>query len=150
MRIWVDADACPKAIKEIIFRAAIRTQTEAILVANRPLFIPKSPFIKIVQVPGGFDEADSRIIREMEKDDIVITADIPLADSVVNKEGTAIDPKGKLYTRDNIKQTLSFRNLNAELRGAGLISGGPSEFGAKECQAFANCLDKILASRRGK
>lgn len=147
MRIWVDADACPRVIKQIIFRAAIRTKTTTILVANRALLIPKSIYIQQVQVSAGFDVADAKIVEELEKDDLVITADIPLADEVINKGGTAIDPRGKLYTHDNIKQTLSIRNINAELRGAGMISGGPAIMSTKETQAFANCLDKFLASR---
>lgn len=144
MQIWVDADACPKLIKEVIYRAAIRTKTMTILVANQILQIPKSPYIRKIQVPTGFDVADAKIIEEMEENDLVITADIPLADAVIQKGGTAIDPRGKLYTLDNIKQTLSLRNFNAELRGAGMLLGGPSTLGTKEVQAFANCLDKYL------
>ena len=145
MRIWVDADACPKVIKEVIFRAALRRKITTTLVANQALQIPKSEYLKKIQVSSGFDVADARIIEEMEKLDLVITADIPLADAVINKGGIAIDPRGKLYTKDNIKQTLSIRNLNAELRGAGMISGGPSTLGTKEIQAFANSLDKFLS-----
>jgi uncharacterized protein YaiI (UPF0178 family) len=147
MRIWVDADACPKLIKEIIFRAAIRSKTMTILVANQPLQTPKSPYIQTIQVSSGFDVADSRIIEELESNDLVITADIPLADAVIKKGGSAIDPRGKLYTSDNIKQTLSIRNLNAELRGAGMLTGGPPTLGVKDTQAFANSLDRFLAKR---
>lgn len=146
MRIWVDADACPKLIKEIIFRAAIRTKTPTTLVANRPLSIPKSIYIQTVQVSAGFDVADTKIIEQLEKNDLVITADIPLADAAIHKGATAIDPRGKLYTFNNIKQVLSIRNLNAELRGAGMLSGGPSSLSHKETQAFANYLDKYLTS----
>lgn len=144
MRIWVDADACPKVIKEIIFRTAIRRRILTILVANQPLQTPKSPYISRIQVSAGFDVADSKIIEELEKNDLVITADIPLADAVIHKGGTAIDPRGKLYTSHNIKQTLSIRNLHSELRGAGILTGGPSTLGIKEIQVFANTLDKFL------
>lgn len=147
MRIWVDADACPKVIKEIIYRAAIRSKIITIFVANQPLQTPKSPYILKIQVPSGFDVADSKIIEELEENDLVITADIPLADAVIKKGGSAIDPRGKRYTIDNIKQTLSIRNFNAELRAAGMITGGPSTLGIKEIQAFANSLDKFLTKR---
>lgn len=151
MRIWVDADACPKAIKEIIFRAAIRTKTKTILVANRSLLIPKSVYLQSIQVSSGFDVADAKIIAEIEKGDLVITADIPLADAVIHKGALAIDPRGKRYTPDNIKQILSMRNLNAELRSAGLLTGGPPMLDKKEVLAFANSLDTMLSyhSRKG-
>lgn len=147
MQIWVDADACPKVIKEILYRAAIRTQTLITLVANQPLYTPISPFIKKRQVASGFDVADQEIIDSVTPGDLVITADIPLADAVVEKDCTAIDPRGWLYTKNNIKERLSMRNFSAELRGAGMLMGGPSTLGKKETQAFANCLDKFLHSR---
>lgn len=147
MRIWVDADACPKLIKEIIFRAAIRTKTHTILVANHSLSIPKSIYIQTLQVSAGFDVADTKIIEQLEKNDLVITADIPLADAAIHKGATAIDPRGKLYTNKNIKEVLSIRNLNAELRSAGILRGGPASLSNKETQAFANCLDKFLTNR---
>lgn len=147
MHIWVDADACPKIIKEIVFRAAIRTQTVTILVANQPLQVPMSPFIQKIQVPSGFDVADTKIVESMEIGDLVITADIPLADSVVEKGGTALNPRGELYSKRNIKQKLSLRNFHAELRSSGLMIGGPAGLGKKDIQAFANALDKFLASR---
>ncbi len=146
MRIWVDADACPKVIKEILYRAAIRTKTEMILVANQLLYIPPSAFIKTIQVSSGFDVADNEIIDNIEPNDLVITADIPLADAVVHKDAFALNPRGNLYTKNNIKQILSFRNLSMELRSTGIISGGPPKLGKKEIQAFANSLDKFLAS----
>jgi hypothetical protein len=146
MRIWVDADACPKIIKEILFRAAIRTKTQMILVANQPLNIPPSAFIKTIQVPSGFDVADNEIIENTQPNDLIITADIPLADAVIQKGGVALNPRGNLYTQNNIKQILSFRNLSMALRSAGVISGGPSTLSKKEIQAFANSLDKFLAS----
>lgn len=145
MRIWVDADACPKLIKEILFRAAIRTRTELILVSNHSLPSPPSPFIKKLQVTMGFDVADSRIVEKMESGDLVITADLPLAGAVIDKGGTALNPRGELYSRSNIKERLSIRNFNADLRSAGLITGGPSPLSKKQIQAFANWLDQFLA-----
>lgn len=147
MHIWVDADACPKMIKDILYRAAVRTKTPMTLVANQPLYTPPSPFIKTKRVGAGFDVADQAIIEHAKKGDLVITADIPLADAVIDKGCIALDPRGELYTKHNIKQRLSMRNFNAELRGAGMITGGPSALGKKETLAFANCLDKFLAAR---
>lgn len=146
MRIWVDADACPKIIKEILFRAATRTKTTLILVANHPIQIPPSPLIQKIQVSAGFDVADKTIIERMQKGDLVITADIPLADGVIDKGGVAINPRGLLYTKENIKQQLSIRNLNEELRSAGLIMGGPAKLSKKDVNDFANSLDKHLTS----
>ena len=145
MRIWVDADACPKVIKEIIYRAAIRCKILTTFVANQPLQTPKSPYILKIQVPAGFDAADSKIIEELAENDLVITADIPLADAILKKGGSAIDPRGKRYTSSNIKQSLSIRNLNAELREAGIITGRLSTLGIKETHAFANSLNSFLA-----
>lgn len=147
MRVWVDADACPKTIKEILFRAAKRTQTIIILVSNQPLYVPTSPYIQKIVVPSGFDVADTKIVESMKKGDLVITADIPLAHRVVEKGGVAIDPRGDVYTKNNVKQRLSIRNLNAELRGAGMLTGGPSGLSKKEVLAFANALDKFLGMR---
>lgn len=146
MQIWVDADACPKVIKEIVFRAAIRTQTPTVLVANQALTIPLSPFIKKMQVAAGIDMADSHIIEYLQRGDLVITADIPLANAAIEKGGTALNPRGMLYTKNNIKEQLAIRNLHAELRGSGIISGGPSKLTQKANQAFANSLDKFLMS----
>jgi hypothetical protein len=147
MRIWVDADACPKLIKEILYRAAIRTKTPIILVANQALFTPVSPFIQKIQVAAGFDVADNRILQELQPGELVVTADIPLAALVVEKGGTALDPRGVLYSQRNVKQKLSLRNFNAELRNSGMLSGGPGGLSKKEIQSFANALDKFLASR---
>ncbi len=146
MRVWVDADACPKQIKEIIYRAAERTQIVFTLVANQFLATPNSPYITTIRVCSGFDVADQKILDSMAKGDLVVTADIPLADAVVNQGGTALDPRGRLYTHHNMKQHLSTRNFNTELRGAGMITGGPAGLGKKEIQLFANNLDKYLAS----
>lgn len=145
MQIWVDADACPKVIKEILFRAAIRTKTQITLVANQLLNIPPSIFIKTMQVSSGFDVADHEIIRNVVPDDLVITADIPLADAVITKGAIALNPRGDLYTKNNIKQILSFRNLSMELRDIGIVRGGPPPLSSREIQAFANSLDKLLA-----
>lgn len=147
MKIWVDADACPNVIKEILFRAAMRTQTTIMLVANQALYSPPSPFIKKIQVLSGFDVADNYIIQNMENDDLIITADILLADAVIDKGGKVLNPRGDLYTKDNIKQRLAFRNLNMQLRDGGLITGGPSKLSKKEIQDFANHLDKSLNNR---
>ena len=148
MQIWIDGDACPKPIKDILFRTAIRTQTPLIVVSNHALNTPASPFIKRNQVGAGFDVADRHIVDNMQAGDLVITADIPLADDVVTKGGLALNPRGELYSENNIKQLLGQRNLNETLRGGGMISGGPAKFGSKEIQKFANNLDKFLAQRK--
>lgn len=144
MQIWVDADACPKAIKEIIFRAAIRTKTLVTLVANQGLICPRSPFIKSIQVSAGFDVADAHIVKSLVPGDLVITADIPLADAVVTKGGVALNPRGELYSTENIKQKLALRDLNDALRSNQSISGGPAKLHPKDIQAFSNCLDRYL------
>ena len=147
MKIFIDADACPKPIKEILYRAAIRTNTELILVANQFMHTPISPLIKKIQVSSGFDEADKRIVAEVNIGDIVITADIPLADLVTEKGGIALNPRGRLYTKDNIKHQLAMRNLMEQLRDNQLISGGPKTFNKQDCQELANQLDKLLSSK---
>lgn len=148
MRIWVDADACPNVIKEILFRAAQRLQIELTLVANADLRVPASSFIKTLRVEKGFDVADNRIVELVEKDDLVITADIPLAAAVVDKGGHALNPRGELYTPDNIKERLAMRNLMEELRSSGQISGGPPAINNSDRMAFANSLDRLLAKRK--
>ena len=148
MRIWVDADACPKIIKDILYRAVIRTKIQMILVANQPLQAPVSTFIKKIQVASGFDVADKYIVDNMEKGDLVITADIPLADGAINKGGHALNPRGELYTKENIREKLSVRNLNAEFRSGGVITGGPPKLSNKENQTFANSLDSFLAKNK--
>ena len=147
MQIWVDADACPVVIKEILFRAAVRTQTAVTLVANAPLRTPPSPYIKSMQVPFGFDVADNRIVELVETADLVITADIPLAAAVIEKGGYALNPRGMLYTVENIRETLSLRNFMADLRSSGVETGGPPTFTQSDRQAFANQLDRLLAKR---
>jgi len=148
MQIWIDGDACPKLIKDLLFRAAVRTQTYLIVVSNHTLIIPPSPYIKRWQVGFGFDVADNYIVETMLPGDLVITADIPLADDVVTKGGIALNPRGELYTTNNIKQHLARRNLNESLRSCQMVRGGPDKFSPKEIQAFANVLDKLLARQK--
>jgi uncharacterized protein YaiI (UPF0178 family) len=147
MTIWVDADACPNVIKEILFRAAERARIDVVLVANQWLRTPPSRYVRAIQVPGGLDVADSEIVRRAEPGDLVITADIPLAALVVEKGVPALDPRGELHTRDTIAQRLSMRNFMDELRGAGVDTGGPAVFHARDRQAFGNALDRWLAQR---
>ncbi len=145
MRIFVDADACPKVIKEILFRAAIRAEIKLILVANQRLETPRSPFISMQQVAAGFDVADNEIVLQLTPGDLVVTADIPLADAVIEKGGLALNPRGQLYTAKNIKERLSTRNIMSELRDAGIVTGGPSVLHKRDRQAFANQLDRLIA-----
>jgi uncharacterized protein len=147
MQIWMDGDACPKPIKDILFRTAVRTKTQLFVVSNHTLTTPPSPFIKRHQVSAGYDVADNHIVENMQSGDLVITADIPLADDVVTKGGFALNPRGELYSINNIKQLLGLRNMNETLRGGGMISGGPAKFGCKEIQRFANQLDRFLAQQ---
>ena len=146
MRIWVDADACPGPIKELLFRAANRTKTKVTLVANQPLRTPRSEYIDSLIVPAGMNVADRHIVEQVETGDLVITADIPLAAEVVAHGGQALDPRGELYTDANVGERIAMRNLVDELRGGGQITGGPANFNAKDRQAFANQLDRWLTS----
>ena len=146
MRLWVDADACPNVIKDIVFRAAERTGVETILVANQYIRTPPSRHIRAMQVPGGFDAADAAIVERVEAGDLVVTADIPLASQVIAKGAGALNPRGELYTPDTIAQRLSMRNFMDELRGAGVDTGGPAAFHARDRQAFANQLDRWLSA----
>lgn len=145
MQIWVDADACPVVIKEIIFRAAERLQISTTLVANQMLRTPPSKFIRAIQVPSGFDVADAHIVEQIVPGDLVITADIPLASLVIGRGGHALNPRGELYTTATIQERLSMRNFMEELRSAGVETGGPSTFSQADRQAFANQLDRFLA-----
>jgi hypothetical protein len=145
MQIWVDADACPGAIKDILYRAAQRVRVPLVLVANQPLHPPKSPYIRTVQVPRGFDMADKHIAQSLEAGDLVITADIPLAAEAVQRGADAINPRGERYTDDNIRQRLAMRDLMDQLRSSGEITGGPPPLGQGDRQAFANALDRLLA-----
>jgi len=147
MRIWVDADACPRVIKEILFRAAERAKVRVTLVANQPLWTPRSDYVDSIQVRSGFDVADNRIVELAQAGDLVVTADIPLAALVVKKGCSGLDPRGGLYTADNIGERLAVRNLMDELRSGGMDTGGPATLGKRERQAFANQLDRILAKR---
>lgn len=147
MKIWVDADACPKVIKDILFRVAERTKISVIFVANQRLRLPHSAYIKMVQVGDGPDVADNEIVRQCAADDLVITADIPLAARVVKKGALALDPRGSVYDSNNIGQILDMRDFMDTLRGSGIETGGPKSFGQKERQNFANALDKFIAQR---
>ena len=149
MKIWVDADACPNVIKDILFRAAKRTETMLVLVANASLSTPGSRFISTVRVEQGFDSADNYIVSHMSANDLVITADIPLAALVVSNKGIAINPRGTVYDENNIKQRLGLRDMMESLRGSGVNIGGPATLGAKEKINFANALDRILAKTKG-
>jgi uncharacterized protein YaiI (UPF0178 family) len=150
MMIWVDADACPVVIKEILFRAAERTKITTTLVANQFLRTPPSAYIKTMQVSSGFDVADNRIVQELTAGDLVITADIPLAAQVVEKGGHALNPRGELYTTANIKERLVMRNLMEELRGNGIDISGPSAFNLSDRQTFAAALDSFIAKNTSK
>jgi uncharacterized protein YaiI (UPF0178 family) len=145
MQIWIDGDACPRVIKDLLFRAAIRTQTPLMLVANHLVSIPPSPFIKRWQVNSGFDVVDQYIVDNVQPGDLVITADIPFADAVITAGGVALNPRGEFYSTSNIKQHLAVRNLNESLRSCQVMSGGPDKFSSKEIQSFANKLDTFLA-----
>jgi uncharacterized protein YaiI (UPF0178 family) len=147
VQIWVDADACPKAIKEILFRAAERMAITTTLVANQFVQTPPSRYIKRLQVTSGFDVADNEIVKRMNTDDLVITGDIPLAHEVLGKGGHAINPRGERYTPDNIKERLNMRDFMDTLRASGINTGGPAALNARDIQAFANQLDKFLARR---
>ena len=148
MQIWVDADACPNVIKDILFRAAERVQIPLILVANKTLQTPPSRYISSIRVGAGLDVADNAIVKEMESGDLVITADIPLASEVIGKGGHALNPRGEFYSKENIEERLTMRNFMDELRGAGVSTGGPATLNRKDRQAFANQLDRFLASCR--
>lgn len=145
MQIWVDADACPGTIKELLFRAAERRKIKVTLVANQSMRIPRSEFIDTILVPSGMNIADRRIVELVTSGDLVITADIPLAAEVVAKGGRALDPRGELYTDNNVGERLAVRNMFDGLRGEGQIMGGPANFSTKDKQAFANQLDRWLA-----
>jgi len=145
MQIWVDADATPAVVKEILFRAADRKQIRTTLVANKLLKVPPSPWIRALQVPHGFDVADNEIAARVEPGDLVITADIPLAAQVIEKGGHALNPRGEFYSPENIREALNLRDFMAGLRDAGLTSSGPPAFSQADRQAFANQLDRFLA-----
>jgi uncharacterized protein len=146
VQIWVDADACPKPIKEILFRAAERLRVPMVLVANTLLRTPPSPFIRVMRVRRGFNVADREIVEQVEAGDLVVTADIPLAAEVIGRGGHALDPRGLLYTEENIPERLAVRNLMAELRTTGLQTGGPAPWTRSDSREFANQLDRLLSA----
>ena len=150
MQIWVDADACPKAVKDILFRAATRTETTITLVANQYLQIPPSRHVKFLQVKSGFDVADNEIVKRLNAGDLVITSDIPLASEVIGKGGHALNPRGERYTPDNIKERLNIRDFMDTLRASGIDTGGPAALNSRDVQAFANQLDRFLAQHGRK
>lgn len=144
MDIWVDADACPAVVKDILYRAAQRSQRLLTLVANQMLRTPPSPLIRAVQVPRGFDVADDYIVEHVSTGDLVITADIPLASEVLRKGALVLSPRGERYTADSISERLSMRDMMEELRSAGVDTGGPAAFSQADRRAFANALDQLL------
>jgi uncharacterized protein len=148
MHIWVDADACPAVIKDILFRLADRAEINVTLVANQLIRVPGSRFIRALQVPAGADAADAAIVERVSAGDIVVTADIPLAAQVLEKGGLPLNPRGEWYTKDTIAQQLTMRSFMEELRGAGVDTGGPAAFSQGDRQNFANALDRELARRR--
>ncbi len=148
MEIWVDADACPAMIKDILFRAAQRTKTPLTLIANHPLRIPSSRYIQFKQVSAGFDVADNEIVKKLNVGDLVITADIPLAAEVVAKGGHALNPRGERYTTENIRERLTMRDFMETLRSSGIVTGGPSALNHSDKKVFADQLDKFLAQHK--
>ncbi len=145
MRIWVDADACPNTIKDILFRAAARTGIELTLVANQALQVPRMANVRALQVASGFDVADNEIVRLCETGDLVVTADIPLAAEVIAKGATALNPRGELYTRENVRARLNMRDFLDTMRASGVHTGGPPALDQRDRQAFANALDRFIA-----
>lgn len=150
MKIWVDADACPVVIKEILFKAAERTGIPLTLIANQPVRVPPSRFINFIHVATGFDVADNEIVKRVGAGDLVITADIPLANDVIEKQALALSPRGEMFTTENIKARLNIRDFMDTLRGSGIDTGGPPALGQADRKAFADHLDRILARHAGK
>lgn len=148
MSIWVDADACPKVIKEILYRAAQREQIMITFVANQRLTVPASPFLKTLQVSAGFDVADNEIVRRVDKHDLVITADIPLAAEVIEKGAVALNPRGERYTPATIRERLTMRDFMDTMRASGIQTGGPASLNQRDRQLFANELDKWFLQRK--
>ncbi len=146
-KIWVDADACPKAIKEAIFRFGQRLSLPVSLVANSSMYLPPQPLLDLIVVGKKLDEADDYIVAHVELGDLVVTADIPLASRVVEKNVLAINPRGEIYDENNIGEVLSMRDFMKDLRDGGLVTGGPKEFGAKDLQNFQNNLNKLLSKK---
>ncbi len=144
MKIWVDADACPVVIKDILFRAAARTKTQVILVANQPIRVPSSDWVRMLQVEPGFDVADNEIVKRIKAGDLVITGDIPLAAEVIEKDGLVLTPRGERYTQENIRARLNMRDFMDTMRSSGIDTGGPPPLSHSDRMAFANHLDRIL------
>jgi len=145
MQIWIDADAIPNPIKQILFRAADRTRVTMTLVANKRVHVAASEYLRFELVAAGLDAADKRIVELLAPGDLVITADVPLAAAVIEKGGLALNPRGELYTQENVREHLSMRNFMDELRSSGVVTGGPAVLGPRDRQAFANQLDRLLA-----
>jgi uncharacterized protein len=146
MKIWVDADACPGVIKDILFRAAERTKVQLTLIANQPVRIPRSRHIEMLQVKAGFDVADNEIVKRLSPGDLVITGDIPLAAEVIEKGGHALNPRGELYSADTIRARLNMRDFMDTMRASGINTGGPPALSQSDRQSFANHLDTLLAN----
>ena len=147
MRIWVDADACPRVVKDILFRAAERRGVRLVLVANSRLSVPKSEHIEFLQVGAGYDKADEAIVRLAESGDLVVTTDIPLAAGVIAKGGTGLSPRGEVFSAENIRGRLTMRDFMDELRGSGVMTGGPAALRPRDRQEFSNQLDRLLRAR---
>lgn len=145
-KIWIDADACPRQAKEIVYRAANRTQTEAVLVANRALAVPPSPCIRVVCVPGGFDEADKAIAAQARAGDLVVTSDLPLADELVGKGCVVRSPRGEVFDAQNVKAAVQMRDFMETMRSSGMAAGGPPPYSDRDAKAFAGELDKWLSA----
>jgi len=148
MVIWVDADACPNVIKEVLYRAADRTKTQVTFVANQSLRVPPSPYLKTLRVPAGFDVADNEIVKRVESGDLVITADIPLAAEVLEKGGAALNPRGERYSPATIREKLTMRDFMDTMRASGVQTGGPAAMSPRDRQQFANALDSWLTQRQ--
>ena len=144
MKVWIDADACPKIVKEIIFKASFRLKVDVYLVANSYLSIPHAPNIRLIQVEKGADVADFYIVEHVNPEDLVVTADIPLAALIVEKAATAINPRGEIYTDENIRERLSVRDFMQDLRDSGVDTGGPPPLGPKDKERFANAIDRLM------
>jgi len=147
MKIWVDGDACPVVIRDILCKAADRTTTLTTFVANQPLPLPKSKWIRFLQVSAGYDVADNEIVRRLETGDLVITGDIPLAAEVIEKGGLAVTSRGEVFTADNIRARLTMRDFMESLRASGVDSGGPAALNQKDRKTFADYLDKVLSNK---
>lgn len=150
LTIWIDADACPNLIKTVLFRAAQKRQLPLILVANQLISVPPSKFIRAIRVGGGFDVADDYIVQHLHAGDLVITGDIPLAAKIIDKQAHVINPRGEIFSQDNIGEKLAMRDFMEEMRNSGMVSGGASAMSAKDVQNFANALDRFLAKQQVK